>query len=76
MKVRDKLKAKLKMEVMELTDKVSNPCVQVDKQEQYSRCNCLLIHAVNENRNEDYITLSISIINEHLGLHVEPSDVN
>ena len=64
------------MEVTELMDKVSNPCVQGDEQEQYSRWNCLLIHAVKENRNEDYITLSISIINKHLGLHVEPSDAN
>ena len=61
---------------MELTGKVSNLSVQVDKQEQYPRRNCLLIHGIKENRNEDTYTLSMSIINKHLGLDVQPSDID
>ena len=34
------------------------------------------IHGVEENRNEDTDTLSINIINEHLGLDVQPSDID
>ena len=54
---------KLQMQVKELTDKVSNLFVQVDEQEQYSRRNCLLIHGVEENQNENTDILSINIIN-------------
>ena len=38
--------------------------------------NCLLIHAVEENRNKDTDTLLISIINKRLGLDIEPSDID
>ena len=69
-------KFKLQTQVVELTDKVSNLSVQGDEQEQYSRQNCLLIHDVEENRNEDTDTLSINIINEHLGLDIQPSDID
>ena len=75
-KARDELITKLQTQVTELTGKVSNLSVQVDKQEQYSRRNCLLIHGIKENRNEDTYTLSMSIINKHLGLDVQPSDID
>ena len=64
------------MQVKELTDKVSNLFVQVDEQEQYSRRNCLLIYGIEENQNEDTDILSINIINEHLGLDIQPSDID
>ena len=64
------------MQVMELTDKVSNLSVQVDKKEQYSRQNYLLIHGAEENWNEDTDTLSINIIDEHLRLDIQPSDID
>ena len=67
---------KLQMQVKELTDKVSNLFVQVDEKEQYSRRNCLLIHGIEENQNEDTDILSINIINEHLGLDIQPSDID
>ena len=73
---KDELIIKLHTQVMKLTDKVSNLSVQVHEQEQYSRWNCLLIHGVGENRNEDTDTLSINIINERLGLDVQPSDID
>lgn len=41
-----------------------------------SKRNCLLIHAVEENRNKDTDTLLINIINKRLGLDVEPSDID
>ena len=75
-KAKDELIIKLQTQVTELTDKVSNLSVQVDEQEQYSRRNCLLIHGVEENRNQDTDTLSINIINEHLGLDIQASDID
>ena len=64
------------MQVIELTDKISSLSVQVDEQEQYSRRNCLLIHDIKVNWNEDAYTLSISIINKHLGLDMQPFDID
>ena len=75
-KAKDELIMKLQTQVTELTDKVSNLSVQVDEQEQYSSRNCLLIHGVEENQNEDTDTFSINIINEHLGLDIQPSDID
>ena len=60
---------KLQTHVTELTDKVSNLSVQVGR-------NCLLIHGVEENENEDTDTLSINIFNEHLGVDIQPSDID
>ena len=67
---------KLLIQVTEITNKVSNLYVQVDEQEQYVRQNFLLIHDVYENRNEDTDTVSISIINDHLTLDIQPSDID
>ena len=67
---------KLETQVAELTDKVSNLSVQVHEQEQYSRRNYFLIHDVEENRNSDTDTLSMGIVNAHLGLDIQPSDVD
>ena len=67
---------KFQTQVTELTDKGSNLPVHVDEQEQYSRRNCLLIHGVEENRNGNTDTSSIDIINEHLGIDIQPSDID
>ena len=75
-KAKDELIMKLQTQVTELTDKVSNLSVQIDKQEQYFRRNCLLMHGVEENENEDTDTLSINIFNKHLGVDIHPSDID
>ena len=69
-KPKDALIIKCQTQVTEFTDKVSNLSVEVDEQEQYSRRNCLLIHGVGYNRNEDPVTSSISVINEHFGIDI------
>ena len=75
-KAKDQLIIKLQTQITELTDKISNLSIQVDEQEQYSRWNCLLIHGVEENRNEDTDTLSINIIKDHLRLDIQSSDID
>ena len=75
-KAKDELIIKLPTQVTELTDKVINLSVQVDKQEQYSRQKCFLIYGVEENWNKDTDTLSTNVINEHLGLDIRPSDID
>ena len=48
---------------------------QVEKQEQCSRRNCLLILGIPENRNEKTDDLCIATINEHLELSITEADI-
>ena len=48
---------------------------QVDKQEQYSRCNCLLLPGIPENKNEKTDDLCLAIINELLDLAATEVDI-
>ena len=48
---------------------------QVDKQEQYSRHNCLLLHDIPENKNETIDDLCLTTINEHLDLAITEVDI-
>ena len=43
---------------------------QVDKQEQFSRRNFLLLHGTPENKNEENDDLCLATINEHLELSI------
>ena len=43
----------LEEKVLGLTEKVDKLSSLVDRQEQYSRRNCILVHGVNENQNKD-----------------------
>ena len=42
----------------------------LDRQEQYSRCDCLLIHKVDTDE------LSIKVIKEHMNQKIEPEDID
>ena len=75
-KAKGELIMKLQTKVTGLTDKGSNLSIHVDEQEQYSRRNCLLIHGLGENRNGYTDASSTNIINEHLGLDIQPSDID
>ena len=48
---------------------------QVDKQEQYSRHNCLLLHDIPENKNKKTDDLCLATINEHLELANNEVDI-
>ena len=53
-----------------LNVKVSELTSAVEKQEQYSRGNCLLLHGINENKDEDTDKMSLNTLNENLQLEV------
>ena len=55
--------------------KVDSLSGQAEKQEQYSRRNCLLLHAIRENRDEKTDDLCIATINEHLELSITVVDI-
>ena len=48
---------------------------RVDKQEQYSWCNRLLLHGIPENKNEKNDNLCLATINEHLELVITKADI-
>ena len=43
---------------------------QLDRQEQYSRRNCILIHGIIETQDENTDDISLRTINEHLQLEL------
>ena len=48
---------------------------QVDKQEQHSTCNSLLLHGISENKNEKTDNLCIATINEQPELSITEADI-
>ena len=48
----------------------------LDRQEQYSRCNCLLIRGVHEVEGDDNNELSIKVIEEHMNQKIKPEDID
>ena len=59
---------KLNEKVSALTERSKVLEESIDQQVQYSRRNCLLIHGVEENSNEDTDKLVLNIINNDLGI--------
>ena len=53
-----------------LNVKVSELTSAVEKQEQYSHRNCLLLHGINENKDEDTDKISLNTLNENLQLEL------
>ena len=48
----------------------------LDRQEQYSRRNCLLVHGVEENNNEDTDQEIINIVKNDLGEEITIHDID
>ena len=59
-----------------LSGKVDDLNARLDRQEQYSRRNCLLIHGIEENQNENTDALALEIINKKLELDMDEKDVD
>ena len=55
--------------------KVDDLLEAVEKQEQYSRLNCLLLHGIPKKKEENIDKLSIKAINEHLVLDINDRDI-
>ena len=48
----------------------------LDRQEQYSRRSCLLIHGVHEVEDEDTDELSIKVIEQYINKKTKPEDTD
>ena len=66
----------LRKENSYLTKRLEKMDVGLDRQEQYSRRNCLLIHGVDEVKGEDTDELSIKVIEEHMNQKIKPEDID
>ena len=62
--------------VAELKQKVDDLSEVVEKQEQYSRRNCLLLHGIHEKKQENTDELCIKAINDNLDLDINNRDIN
>ena len=73
---KDEMINSLEEKVLGLTEKVDKMSSLVDRQEQYSRRNCILIHGVKENQNEDTNEVVINKIKSAMDLDISPGDID
>ena len=66
----------LEEKVLGLTEKVDKLSSLVDRQEQYSRRNFILIHDVKENQNEDTDEVVTNKIKSEMDLDISPGDID
>ena len=59
-----------------LAQKVDDLSGAVEKQEQYSRCNCLLVHGIPKKKQQNTDEPCIKAINEHLDLAINDRDID
>ena len=60
----------------DLNTSVKNLENQLDRQEHYSRRNCLLIHGITETQDENTDDISLRTINEHLELELTEKELD
>ena len=65
----------LRKENSYLTKRLDEIDAALDRQEQYSRRNCLLIHGADEVESEDTNELSIKVVEEHMNQKIKPEDI-
>ena len=49
---------------------------EIDRQEQYSRRNCILIHGIAENKEENTDQQAIDFINDNLDIKINETDID
>ena len=79
----NKKEGKIKKKIEELNRKVSkmNERIEelenkIDLQEQYSRRNCILIHGIAENKEENTDHQAIDFINDSLDIKIDKTDID
>ena len=75
-KEREEIINNLTENVAKLTQKVNVLSEAVEKQQQYSRRNCLLLHGITEKKQQNPGLLRIKAINKHLDLDINDRDID
>lgn len=76
LKRKDEVINSLRGHINKLQKEMNDVEHSVEKQEQYSRRNCLLIHGINENKKEDTDQIVIDALNDNLNLDVSINDLD
>ena len=66
----------LEEKVLGLTEKVDKLSSMFNRQEQYSRRNCILIHGIKENQNEDTDEVVVNKLKSEMDLEISPGDID
>ena len=73
---KEKIINDLQGKVSEISNEIEVLKNSLDRQQQYSRRNCVLIHGIPEQKGEDMDEQALKIIREELGETVEKSDLD
>ena len=66
----------LKKEVTYLRGKVNDITAETEREEQYSRRNCLLIHGISENKNENTDVLAMEVTDNKMDIKITDNDID
>ena len=66
----------LKEEVTYKRGKVDNITAETDRQEQYSRRNCQVIHGIPENKNENTDVLAMEVIDSKMDIKITENNID
>ena len=66
----------LSKKTSEMTQRIDKLDNLVDRQEQYSRCNCLLVHGIAETNDENTDDLVLKTINEKLDVDIAEKEID
>ena len=69
-KEKEKIINNLKDEVSYLSEKLEKLEGSTDAQHQYSRINCLFLHAIEETKGEDTHNMVLEVLNNDMGLNI------
>ena len=75
-KKKDEMINSLEEKVLGLAEKVDKLSSLVDRQEQYSRRDCILIHGVKENQNEDTDEVVVNQLKTGMDLEISPGEID
>ena len=73
---KEKIIKYLKEEVTDLRGKVDDIIAERDRYEQHSRRNCLIIHGIPENKNENTDVLAMEIIDTKMEIKITQNDID
>ena len=73
---KDKIIDTMKSDMVNINDKIEKLERIVDRQEEYSRRNCLLLHGIAEGERENTDELVLETLNEKMHIDLTPSDLD
>ena len=73
---KDKIIDTMKSDMVNMNEKIEKLERIVDRQEQYSRRNCLLLHGIAEGERENTDELVSETLNEKMHIDLTPSDLD